>query len=103
MEEVIEYLTDQEKDFEVDECTTEACPIEQRHFTHWIEALDGPLPDGFAIEHARATDTLNFGPFANTAEVRAFLKAHPDVRGTVVPLYKTVDWSRRPGLVGVRS
>jgi len=53
-------------------------------------------PAGYMIVHHRAagSSSLYFGPFAGKAEIKDWAAAHPDVTGAIVPLYRTVDWSR---------
>lgn len=53
------------------------------------------LADGFVIVHHRAFgSTCYFGPFVTIERAHEWLAEHKDVRGLIVPVYLTVDWSR---------
>lgn len=52
-----------------------------------------PDADGFAVIHHRAwSPTCYFGPFATLEE--AILWVGENGVGHIVPLYRTIDWSR---------
>lgn len=63
-----------------------------------VENLIFPGADGFIIIHHRASgsSSLYFGPFASVEEARAWVLENDakGVSGYIVPVYKSVDWSR---------
>lgn len=61
----------------------------------YTDPTTGEKPDGWIIEHARATDRLIFGPFTDLDEARAFCLENPLVACYPKPIYKTVNWNRR--------
>lgn len=63
-----------------------------------VEALEDQ-PNGWMIAHHRAagSSTLHFGPFVTMGDVEKWMRdvGEPNrVSGLIIPLYRTVDWSR---------
>lgn len=48
----------------------------------------------YALAHHRAGSTMYFGPFDTIEELAEWSTEHPEVRGVVLRLYRTVDWNR---------
>lgn len=63
---------------------------DQRIVLARLEALEA---DGWMVVHHRAYDTCHFGPFSTPAEAWEWCLAN-EVGTSLVPLYRTVDWSR---------
>lgn len=59
------------------------------------ERLVGAGPDGWMLTHHRAVGgSCHFGPFTTREEAHAWAEKNPQVKGVLIPLYRTVDWNR---------